>query len=155
MSGQLLIAGIVVDILWITDQLIKHYFITHPEVNWGVFDFLSFHLVTNSGIAFGIILPSPVVVSSTVIILALVGGLLWQAYRQHQAVLLWGLTLIFGGGVSNLLDRIFYRQVVDYIDVSFFTVFNIADILISVGVGLLLVFFLRSSRRPRQVDNST
>jgi len=155
MLRQFLVAGIVTDTLWIADQSIKYFFVTHPSTFWGVFDFLSFHLVINSGIAFGIALPRWLVIITTGGILVVVGVLLGKAYRQRQVLPLWGLMLIVGGGISNLIDRVFRGEVVDYIDLKFFTVFNLADILISAGVVVLLVFLLRGSSHAGQINSST
>jgi len=49
-----------------------------------------------------------------------------------------GLTLTIFGAISNLLDRIFYQNTVDYLQV-YISVFNIADILIVTGIGIYLL----------------
>ncbi|HPG59920.1 MAG TPA: signal peptidase II [Candidatus Wallbacteria bacterium] len=49
------------------------------------------------------------------------------------------LALLLAGALGNLIDRLKYRYVVDFIDVRFWPVFNIADIVINVGVGMLIV----------------
>lgn len=49
------------------------------------------------------------------------------------------LALLLAGALGNLVDRLKYRYVVDFIDVRFWPVFNIADIVINVGVGMLIV----------------
>lgn len=49
------------------------------------------------------------------------------------------LALLLAGALGNLVDRLEYRYVVDFIDVRFWPVFNIADIVINVGVGMLIV----------------
>jgi signal peptidase II len=60
-----------------------------------------------------------------------------------------GLVLVLAGGLGNYIDRLARGYVVDFIHVSYWPVFNVADVLITVGFGLLL---LRGSplRRPRQ-----
>jgi len=51
------------------------------------------------------------------------------------------LTFIIFGAISNVLDRLRYGFVIDYLDLKYFTVFNIADIMIVGGVlGLVLIF---------------
>ena len=51
--------------------------------------------------------------------------------------------LIIGGGIGNLIDRIFLGYVVDYIQVSFFPpIFNFADCCVTVGTVLLMVHIL-------------
>ena len=45
----------------------------------------------------------------------------------------------FGGAVGNLVDRVFFKQVTDFISVGNFAVFNVADASISVGVAILVL----------------
>ncbi|MGI6082311.1 MAG: signal peptidase II [Limnochordia bacterium] len=58
----------------------------------------------------------------------------------------WGLSLALTGTVGNLIDRIRYGSVIDFLDVPFFTVFNIADCCIVIGFGLII--WTQSQRRP-------
>ncbi len=55
--------------------------------------------------------------------------------RNWQAIWWW---LIILGASSNLLDRLLYGAVIDYLQISWFTAFNLADVLITLGVGALL-----------------
>ena len=50
------------------------------------------------------------------------------------------LVLIFSGAISNIIDRIRLGCVVDYIDLKFWPVFNLADVYISLGIVLLIIF---------------
>lgn len=54
------------------------------------------------------------------------------------------LTIIFLGAISNMLDRFRYGFVIDYLDLKYFTVFNIADIMIAGGVLSLVLFFYKN-----------
>lgn len=56
------------------------------------------------------------------------------------------LTLIISGGVSNLLDRVFFGGVVDFIDFKFFPSFNLADAMIFAGVVWFALVLLRTKR---------
>jgi signal peptidase II len=51
------------------------------------------------------------------------------------------LGLIFGGGISNILDRLFYKGVIDYIDIFSLSAFNLADVGIFTGSIILLIYF--------------
>lgn len=55
------------------------------------------------------------------------------------------LTIIFSGIFSNLVDRIFYGSVVDWINFHFYPIFNIADSAIVIGVIYLLIIFIKES----------
>lgn len=68
-----------------------------------------------------------------------------KAYRGKKILLIFALTLIFIGAFSNLLDRIYYGYVIDFIDLSFFSVFNLADIYITCGLFLTLFIQFKKS----------
>jgi signal peptidase II len=56
------------------------------------------------------------------------------------------LGLIMGGTVGNLIDRLSFGYVVDFIDVDFFATFNVADAGISVGAVLLALTYIRLAK---------
>ena len=62
-------------------------------------------------------------------------------------------TLVLGGGVGNLIDRVLNGVVVDYINVLFmhFAIFNFADICVCVGVGLLMLVLLLDSTKKDEL----
>jgi len=76
---------------------------------------------------------------------------LWKLREGHYLVLASGLTLVLGGAVGNLVDRLYLGYVVDFIQVLFgswaFPTFNVADAAISVGAGLLIIDTLFFSGR--------
>jgi signal peptidase II len=76
---------------------------------------------------------------------------LYRRLTPKQIALKWGLPLVLGGALGNLVDRIRYGFVVDFVDVyvkdSHWPTFNVADIAICVGVGLMAVDMFTSRRR--------
>ena len=72
------------------------------------------------------------------------------AKHESEKLFRWGLTLILGGAIGNLIDRIAYGHVVDFLDFHFagwhFWAFNVADSAITIGAGLLIL----DSFRPRR-----
>ena len=78
-----------------------------------------------------------VVVAQTLANLALI---VWVLSRRHHPGLLERAAgaLLVGGGLGNLLDRLLRGHVIDFIHVSYWPVFNVADIAICLGIGLLL-----------------
>ncbi|POZ52910.1 signal peptidase II [Methylovulum psychrotolerans] len=69
---------------------------------------------------------------------------IWLARLQkHETLLAVAIALILGGAVGNLIDRLIYGYVIDFVDFYVgtwhFAIFNIADAAISVGVGLMLL----------------
>ncbi len=118
--------------------------------------FLSISHVRNRGAAFGILseagLPYQSVLLSLVSLLAL-GAIAVYALRLPPAARLprLALALVLGGAIGNLIDRLRFGYVVDFIHVYwrqyFWPDFNLADSAISTGVVLLLLDMLRSPRR--------
>lgn len=54
-----------------------------------------------------------------------------------------GLGLILAGAIGNLIDRVVYGFVIDFIDLKYWYVFNLADVFIVIGVCLILIKMLR------------
>ncbi len=123
------------------------------QINLGpVFDFT---YVRNYGASFGMFrggLPSRIFLSVLAfgIILVLINWLTTVTRPLAAA----GIAFILGGAAGNLVDRVLYGYVIDFIDFSamhFPWVFNIADTSINVGVGLLLLdAFLGRDEEPSQ-----
>jgi signal peptidase II len=104
---------------------------------------VKFNFIGNKNIAFSL----PVtgyglnfIVAAVVLSLLVYAVYLWQ---KKQAVELLCLTAMILGASSNLYDRFVYGFVIDYIDVTFFTLFNLADALVVVGVGVLMWLTIR------------
>ncbi len=96
-------------------------------------------LLLNPGIAFSLPFATPLFVAVTTAVLAVLIGWLVVASRRRSVVVAGGLLLIVFGAGSNLADRFLYGGVVDYCAVWILPVFNIADLLVLAGVGILLV----------------
>ena len=74
------------------------------------------------------------------------GALIWLMVKIVRHPLgQWSLTMVVGGGIGNLIDRIFRGYVVDMFDVMLFSypVFNIADCFVVVGTVLGLIYYLK------------
>lgn len=83
----------------------------------------------------------------TIITLIAMGAAFVYLYRNIKGSiwLLLGLTLIISGGIGNFIDRVRQGFVVDmfHLDFMIFAIFNVADIYLTIGVGLLLIYLLR------------
>lgn len=93
----------------------------------------------NTGVAFGMFQGNNLLFSILAVIVA--GFIIFYYPRVPRSdwVLRLALGMQFAGAVGNLLDRIFFGQVTDFVSVGTFAVFNIADASISVGVVVLLL----------------
>lgn len=119
-------------------------------------DVLLFRLARNKGGAWGILSgESPALRITFFIAISLVAVAfiitLYRKTTRDQKALTWGLPLVLGGALGNLVDRIRYGEVIDFIEVHLGSyqhpTFNIADIAIVVGVGLMAIDMFTPRRR--------
>ena len=80
--------------------------------------------------------------------------IVWMLRRHgEQRLFCWALSLILGGALGNVIDRLLHGYVVDFIQVHYggwyFPSFNVADSAITIGAGLLILDELRRVRRGR------
>jgi signal peptidase II len=131
-------------------------FVTKLLVNKGIigaFVFIRdvFYLVAphkNDGIAFGIDLPMSFQIFGSLIILYLLYRVGTDYILREKTSSIWKpylLGVVIGGGLGNLIDRVLYGYVIDFIVLRPFPVFNVADIGITVGLVLLFGTMLLSS----------
>jgi signal peptidase II len=130
------------------DQLLKHLVVSNlagrPPVDL-VGDFVQLRYTTNSGGAFSLLTGAPLFFG--VMAIVIVAGILYASRRTEPLSMLAALGLILGGALGNLADRLFRGQellrgeVVDFVKVGIWPVFNLADSCVVVG-GVLLALFL-------------
>ena len=105
--------------------------------------FFHITLIENTGIAFGLFKGnSGFWVGAGLLILVWIYRLLEKRQIQGYWAFI-GLGLISGGALGNLIDRLRYGYVVDFLDFRVWPVFNVADICISVGTALFFVACFR------------
>ena len=122
-----------------TSFLINDYLI---KVN----DYLNIVIVWNKGFAFGMLQNSFLNnnIMNICLILVVIVALLIYVHTLNEEYYLYLFSLVIGGAIGNLIDRILYGAVVDFIDLHYanlhWYVFNIADIYISLGCIFLVAF---------------
>jgi signal peptidase II len=120
-----------------------------------VLPFLSITHVRNSGIAFGIF-PGKLAIVSVLTAAAVVWMLVHFARSGSRHVLFpVALGLLVGGSISNLADRLRDGHVTDFIHISHWPTFNLADSFIVIGVGLLALGLIRVEHQagPASADS--
>lgn len=130
------------------DQVVKWYVVKEIPLG-GMRRFIpkvvSLTYLKNSGAAFSILENQQWFF--TIITILAMGAAFVYLYRHIKGSLwlLLGLTLIISGGIGNFIDRVRQGFVVDMFHLDFmnFAIFNVADIYLTVGVGLLLIYILR------------
>ena len=131
------------------DQISKflvRFYLEYGRPNQILGDFFRFTYIENPGMAFGIQLGGQKFFTTFAALATLVIVVYIVKARAEKFSLRLSLALILGGAVGNLIDRLLYGKVVDFLEVTIaefrWPIFNIADIAVSVGMILLIVLIL-------------
>jgi signal peptidase II len=163
----LLIAVFVIILDQVSKSIIQLYLFEGEKVSV-IGDLLYFRLVYNSGGAMGTrIGPSWIYLILTIVALAIIVRYFLTTPHAHWHIKT-ALAMIFGGAVGNLIDRVLYGRVIDFIDMDFpdiaflyirrwFT-YNIADAAITIGLIIFAVSILfgkKDKAVPEEIGNSS
>ncbi len=138
---------ILVAVFFISDRFLKFQAINLKSQyalieNWLYFDFYA-----NSNIALSLPIPNSIALILatliTLIILFIVTDLI---KKKRSNFLIFFLLLIILGSISNIIDRLYYGFVIDYLVVTNLTVLNLADLMISLSSAILLIYFLKEKK---------
>lgn len=116
---------------------------------------LYFTSFRNKGAAWGILQNQ--MIFFYIITLVVIIGIIYYLHKYVKDHLWQGVAISFilGGALGNFIDRLFRKEVVDFIDVMIFTydypIFNIADSFLVIGVVLMLIITFRDERKKKRV----
>lgn len=141
------------------DQIIKYFIVSElkPVGTVNVLgDVFKLTYVENRGVAFGMF--SGMQWVFILLTSALLAAIIFYMFKKRPKSKFFYITvaLIIGGGIGNLIDRVFLNYVVDYLSLSFFPpVCNFADYCITVGVGMLAVYllFFADKEKKKELKN--
>jgi signal peptidase II len=146
---------------FIIDRVSKIYLINlqelGTEIDFYILPFLNFYLVWNTGIGFGLIsLEANLYYHILTTLIVIVNLALIYLLAKAKGISMYLISLTIGGSLGNLLDRIYYYAVPDFIDIHIgnyhWFVFNIADIFITIGItGLIIIEFLKKNNTSKNV----
>lgn len=151
--------------IFLIDQISKYWIITLLQLpqrgRIELMSILNFTWVENRGVSLGMLTAS----SDTQrwLLVGLTGAIslgvviwIWREKRTQDVL---ALGLVLGGAIGNLIDRVRYGYVADFIDLHFgnfqpFLVFNVADAAITIGVVILVLraFLLRDKPEPAETE---
>lgn len=149
---KIILAVALIDLIVVLDQASKWavmHFIPPMGRHVEVAPFLNVVFLLNRGVSFGILSGHasdflPAILSAVMLVIITVLIILLAKSTSRLRII--SLSLIIGGAIGNLIDRIRFGAVVDFIDVHangyHWPSFNIADSAVVVGVGLLLLHTL-------------
>ena len=151
---------IIIFVIFILDRLSKLYVIYLDKINTSseIFSskFLNIYLIWNEGIAFGLLSFEKDnlynILTALIIIIIL---FLFFLITRSIALKKYSLTMIIGGALGNVFDRIYYKAVPDFIDFHVgnfhWFIFNIADIFITIGVFLMILLELIDNNKNKRL----
>ena len=150
LTSTLVIAGVAILVLW-ADQFSKHLIVTSflpGESRYVIPHFLKWTYERNLHGAFGLFGSSAVLLIGMAIVVLV---LFWFSFREAAArslIVRIAFGMIVGGAIGNIVDRLHYGFVIDFIDFYRIwpNIFNVGDSCITVGVGLLLISSLATRR---------
>jgi signal peptidase II len=147
-AGILALAGIVVALDQVTKTWALHHAVEPRHVIWT----LRLALTFNSGAAFGLGQGSTaVLVGGAIVLVVILVGFGRRASRHATGTTSVAMGLLLGGAVGNLVDRLIrhnHSSVIDFIDLRWWPVFNVADASITVGALLLVLAGVISRPKP-------
>tara|TARA_Y100000591_G_C21750263_1_gene654353 strand:- start:283 stop:765 length:483 start_codon:yes stop_codon:yes gene_type:complete len=156
LKNKIIFNTLIISLIFFLDRITKIYVLNIVE-NEGVVDitinaFLNIILVWNAGIGFGLLqfdhnFTYNLITILIVIVNIIIIYLLFKSAKFHQIL----FSLILGGSLGNLYDRIYYSAVPDFIDLNYngyhWFVFNVADIFITIGILTLIIFEIFSKKK--------
>jgi signal peptidase II len=155
LSKKNIIFFVIVILVLAFDQATKAWIVSAMKLHGsfavidGLFNIVS---VRNPGAAFGFLAGAPPVFRTVFFIAITVGAIVLILYylrisRIDDLPLVVSLSFIFGGAVGNLIDRVRFGEVVDFLDVYIgsyhWPAFNVADSAISIGAAVMILTMLR------------
>lgn len=128
------------------DQLVKRIIVANLSLAQSIpviQDIFHITYIRNTGAAFSLMdgMQWFLVLFPVLLVVAAVAFLLIKRKSAHP-LLLASVAMIAGGGIGNLIDRVAYGYVVDFFDFRIFPIFNVADIFVCVGCGLMILYVL-------------
>ncbi len=131
-------------ITFLADRISKHLIVSSLKVGKSVTiikNFFSITLAKNTGIAFSLLEGKiGIIILLTILMILLLLEMLKKENKEKEKIC---YAVIIGGAIGNLLDRLLYGYVIDFLDFKIFgydyPIFNIADSCIVIGIILLLI----------------
>lgn len=145
-------------LIMLADQIVKYFVISGigvGETAFSLFGLFDITHVRNEGAAFSM-LSGKLSLLSLISIVFCVGVIIyWIKKKPSHPLLCTSLMMMFSGAFANAVDRVFRGFVVDYIQTAFmnFPVFNIADIAITAGAALFIIYVMLFEKEGNNADN--
>ena len=145
-------------VILIADQLVKYLVAANFELFYTtpiIKGLLEFCYLRNDGAAMGMLSGNRVFLIALPAVMVIAILFFEFSEKIKSPFLMWALSLVVGGGIGNLIDRIRFGYVVDFIrfPVSFFNYsFNIADCAVTIGAAMMIIYLIIDIFRSDKSD---
>tara|TARA_B110001450_G_C17447412_1_gene410565 strand:+ start:86 stop:571 length:486 start_codon:yes stop_codon:yes gene_type:complete len=142
---------VIISTIFLIDRISKNYILKIAEIENSVDiyinTYLNFYLIWNKGIAFGLFsFDEKLIYNLITILIATISFIILILITKTKRIERYSFTIVFGGAISNLYDRLYYKSVPDFIDFHIaeyhWFVFNVADIFITFGIISIILMEL-------------
>ena len=147
---------IIILTIFFFDRITKIYLINlqanGTDIDFYIYSFLNFYLVWNTGIGFGLAsIESNIYYHMLTALIAVINVGLIYFLIKSKGIYAYFVAIIIGGSLGNLVDRLYYYAVPDFIDLHLgnyhWFIFNVADIFITVGIiGFIIIELLKKEK---------
>ena len=139
------IVFIIVAIILVLDQVTKHLVVYHMALGESIEVIPNLFYITshrNAGAAWGILQGQMLFFYAvTLVVIAVLVIWMRRLDKKKDRLLLISLSFLLGGAIGNFIDRVFFQEVVDFVDTFVFgynfPIFNVADMALTFGVILM------------------
>ena len=155
MKKKIYLCFILIIIFILLDQLSKLLIIDSFNVNDKLIlidNFLKFYYIKNTGISFGILNNQRFII--IILTLFIIMYVVYDTIKSSKSnIRLFCSSLIIGGALGNLIDRVFRGYVIDFISFTLFkkemAIFNMADIFITIGIFIYIYILIMEGKNER------
>jgi signal peptidase II len=136
----------------IVERVVKFYITENLRIGESIPVIGRFLMITrteNVGAGFGVLQGQNVLfIAAACVVLVLI----LYFYNQiiYERLLVFAFAFITGGTVGNMMDRLFFGHVIDYVDLAFWPTFNLSDVALTIGAVLLLIYLYLWQQKPEK-----
>jgi len=158
---KILFNSIIILIIFAFDRFSKHFILnsttTNQVIDIYINPFLNLHLIWNTGVGFGLFASSSIIYYNLItLLIVLINIIILVMIFRLNSYKTFFLSMILGGSLGNLFDRIYYNAVPDFIDLHYnnfhWFIFNVADIFITLGVICLIFIEIFLNKKTNNED---
>ena len=139
---------LIIVLIFFLDRLSKIYVLSLAKINNSVdifvTEYLNIYLIWNEGIAYGLLsFGQSSIYNIITVLIVIISLVVYVLIIKTNDIRFYFYSLVFGGAIGNLFDRLYYSAVPDFIDLHIHNyhwfIFNVADIFITIGVICLIL----------------